>query len=590
MSIQTDLATPVSSSIFRRFRVYLKDFKFAFFIAVIGMIGYSAIDVAVVAQLKPIVDESLGKGDYQYLRLASYFIVPIFVLRGILNFLGTYTVAWIGNHVVMQMRQQLFSRYIHLPVEFHDNNGTGQLISKVIFDTEQVSNAAGKALLTLVRDGTFVVGLLFAMFYYSWQLSLIFILIGPLVAVIVSVVSKRFRQVSKRIQEAMGGLTTAVEQVIKGHKVVLMFGGQDLEDKRFADKNNHNRQQNMKLIVARILSVSSIQVIASIALAVVLYVASYPDLVKSLTPGVFVSVVVFMTMLLKPLKQLTTVNSEFQKGMAACVSIFEVLDQHVELDKGTHSIDRVKGKIDFKDVTFSYPSKKEAALKNLSFLVKPGQTYALVGRSGSGKSTISSLLTRFYDNQTGEILLDDVLLRDIPLKDLRRQFALVSQHVVLFNDTIANNIAYGSEGKVSRKQIMAAAKTAHVLEFLEQLPDGLDTIVGENGFMLSGGQRQRLAIARALLLDAPILILDEATSALDTESERLIQDALDQLQQNRTSIVVAHRLSTIENADTILVIEAGEIIEQGDHQGLLAQNGVYSQLYNMQFGEELVVK
>jgi subfamily B ATP-binding cassette protein MsbA len=590
MSIQTDLVTPVSSSIFRRFRVYLKDFKFAFFIAVIGMIGYSAIDVAVVAQLKPIVDESLGKGDYQYLRLASYFIVPIFVLRGILNFLGTYTVAWIGNHVVMQMRQQLFSRYIHLPVEFHDNNGTGQLISKVIFDTEQVSNAAGKALLTLVRDGAFVVGLLFAMFYYSWQLSLIFILIGPLVAVIVSVVSKRFRQVSKRIQEAMGGLTTAVEQVIKGHKVVLMFGGQELEDKRFADKNNHNRQQNMKLIVARILSVSSIQVIASIALAVVLYVASYPDLVKSLTPGVFVSVVVFMTMLLKPLKQLTTVNSEFQKGMAACVSIFEVLDQQVELDKGTHSIDRVKGKIDFKDVTFSYPSKKEAALKNLSFSVKPGQTYALVGRSGSGKSTISSLLTRFYDNQTGEILLDDVLLRDIPLKDLRRQFALVSQHVVLFNDTIANNIAYGSEGKVSREQILAAAKTAHVLEFLEQLPDGLDTIVGENGFMLSGGQRQRLAIARALLLDAPILILDEATSALDTESERLIQDALDQLQQNRTSIVVAHRLSTIENADTILVIEAGEIIEQGDHQGLLAQNGVYSQLYNMQFGEELVVK
>jgi subfamily B ATP-binding cassette protein MsbA len=590
MSIQTDLATPVSPSIFRRFRVYLKDFKFAFFIAVIGMIGYSAIDVAVVAQLKPIVDESLGKGDYQYLRLASYFIVPIFVLRGILNFLGTYTVAWIGNHVVMQMRQQLFSRYIHLPVEFHDNNGTGQLISKVIFDTEQVSNAAGKALLTLVRDGAFVVGLLFAMFYYSWQLSLIFILIGPLVAVIVSVVSKRFRQVSKRIQEAMGGLTTAVEQVIKGHKVVLMFGGQELEDKRFADKNNHNRQQNMKLIVARILSVSSIQVIASIALAVVLYVASYPDLVKSLTPGVFVSVVVFMTMLLKPLKQLTTVNSEFQKGMAACVSIFEVLDQQVELDKGTHSIDRVKGKIDFKDVTFGYPSKKEAALKNLSFSVKPGQTYALVGRSGSGKSTISSLLTRFYDNQTGEILLDDVLLRDIPLKDLRRQFALVSQHVVLFNDTIANNIAYGSEGKVSREQILAAAKTAHVLEFLEQLPDGLDTIVGENGFMLSGGQRQRLAIARALLLDAPILILDEATSALDTESERLIQDALDQLQQNRTSIVVAHRLSTIENADTILVIEAGEIIEQGDHQGLLAQNGVYSQLYNMQFGEELVVK
>jgi len=544
----------------------------------------------VVAQLKPIVDESLGKGDYQYLRNAAYFIVPIFVLRGILNFLGTYSVAWIGNHVVMRLRQQLFSQYIHLPVEFHDNNGTGQLISKVIYDTEQVSNAAGKALLTLVRDGAFVVGLLFAMFYYSWQLSLIFVLIGPLVAVIVSVVSKRFRLVSKRIQDAMGGLTSAVEQVIKGHKVVLMFGGQTLEEQRFANQNNNNRQQNMKLIVAKILSVSSIQVIASFALAVVLYIASFPDLVDSLTPGVFVSVVVFMTMLLKPLKQLTTVNSEFQKGMAACVSIFEVLDQQIEKDNGNHSIGRVQGKIDFKDVTFCYPSKKDAALKNISFSVKPGQTFALVGRSGSGKSTISSLLTRFYDNQTGEILLDDMLLRDIPLKDLRRQFALVSQHVVLFNDTIANNIAYGSQDSVSREQILAAAKTAHVMEFLEQLPEGLDTIVGENGFMLSGGQRQRLAIARALLLDANILILDEATSALDTESERLIQDALDKLQQNRTSIVVAHRLSTIENADTILVIEAGEIIEQGNHQRLLAQNGAYSQLYNMQFGEELVAK
>ena len=411
-------------------------------------------------------------------------------------------------------------------------------------------------------------------------------LIGPLVAVIVAVVSKRFRVVSQRIQDAMGGLTSAVEQVIKGHKVVLMFGGQNKEETRFSDKNNDNRQQNMKLIVAKILSVSSIQVIASIALAVVLYIASFPDLVESLTPGVFISVVVNMTILLKPLKQLTTVNSEFQKGMAACVSIFDVLDQELEQDKGQHRITRVKGELEFRNVTFTYPSKEEAALTNVSFKVKPGETCALVGRSGSGKSTISSLLTRFYDNQIGEIRLDGVLLKDMPLKDLRRQFALVSQHVVLFNDTIANNIAYGSEDKVTREQILAAAKTAHVLEFLEQLPDGLDTVVGENGFMLSGGQRQRLAIARALLLDAPILILDEATSALDTESERLIQDALDQLQQNRTSIVVAHRLSTIENADKILVIEAGQIVEQGNHQLLLEQNGHYAQLYNMQFGEE----
>ena len=293
-----------------------------------------------------------------------------------------------------------------------------------------------------------------------------------------------------------------------------------------------------------------------------------------------------MTMLLKPLKQLTTVNSEFQKGMAACVSIFEVLDEQIEQDKGQQVLSDVKGKIEFKQVTFSYPNKTEPALVDLSFSVAPGQTLALVGRSGSGKSTISSLLTRFYNNQQGSILLDDVLLQDIPLTELRKQFALVSQHVVLFNDTIANNIAYGSAHKVSKEQILQAAKTAHVLEFLEQLPDGLDTVVGENGFMLSGGQRQRLAIARALLLDAPILILDEATSALDTESERLIQDALDTLQQNRTSIVVAHRLSTIENADQILVIDNGQILEQGDHHTLLEKGGAYAQLHNLQFGEE----
>jgi subfamily B ATP-binding cassette protein MsbA len=576
---------PPNKSIFRRFSHYLRDFKLAFAVAVLGMIGYSTIDVLVIAQLKPIIDDSLGQGNYEYLRMAAYFIVPIFILRGVFNFLGTYTVAWIGNNVVMNMRQQLFHQYIHLPVEFHDQNGTGKLISKVIYDTEQVANAAGKALLTLVRDGAFVVGLLISMFYYSWQLSVVFLLIGPLVAIVVSVVSKRFRVVSHRIQEAMGNLTTAVEQVIKGHKVVLMFGGQELEDSRFAEKNNFNRQQNMKLIVARILSVSTIQVIASVALAVVLYISSMPEMVEKLTPGVFVSVVVFMTMLLKPLKQLTTVNSEFQRGMAACGSIFEVMDQAIEEDKGKKHLGRAKGKIEFRNVTFHYPSKDAPALENINFSVEPGQSCALVGRSGSGKSTISSLLTRFYNNRHGQILLDDTPIQDFALKDLRRQFALVSQHVILFNDTIANNIAYGSVQKVSREQIIEAAKAAHVIEFVEQLADGFDTIIGENGLMLSGGQRQRLAIARAILIDAPVLILDEATSALDTESERLIQDALEQLQQDRTSIVVAHRLSTIEDANKILVIEQGRILESGDHQTLITLDSAYAQLHKLQFGE-----
>ncbi|GAA0852734.1 lipid A export permease/ATP-binding protein MsbA [Aliiglaciecola litoralis] len=570
--------------LFRRFSVYLKDFKLAFVVAIIGMIGYASVDAWVFSQLQPIIDDSLGKQNYENLRIAAFFVVPIFILRGVCSFMGSYTLSWIGTKVVMNMRQELFEKYVYLPVEYHNNHASGGLISKVIYDTEQVSAAASKALLTLVREGAFVIGLLIVMFYYSWQLSLVFLLIGPVVAVIVSVVSKRFRQVSKSIQQSMGNLTSSVEQVIKGHKVVLMFGGQSQEKNRFNQKNNHNRQQNMKLIVARILSVASIQVLASIALAVVLYIASLPYMVEELTPGIFTTVVVCMTMLLKPLKELTTVNSEFQRGMAACASVFEVLDQQIEKDTGDTQVERLAGKIEFDDVTFSYPNSASPALKNISFTAEVGQTLALVGRSGSGKSTISSLLTRFYNNQQGQIRLDGIPIQDIKLQNLRKQFALVSQHVILFNDTIANNIAYASK-HVNREKIIEAAKIAHVDEFVDLYPDGYDFVIGEDGANLSGGQRQRIAIARAIYLDAPILILDEATSALDTESERLIQDALEKLQRGRTSIVVAHRLSTIENADKILVIEQGEIIESGDHKTLLQQDGAYAQLHKLQFSE-----
>lgn len=573
-----------TQSLFKRFSVYLKEFKMAFVVAIIGMIGYASIDAWIFSKLQPIIDESLGSANYDYLRVAALFVVPIFVMRGIFNFMGTYTLSWIGTKVVMRMRQQLFEKYIYLPVSYHDNHPTGASISRVIYDTEQVSAAASKALLTLVREGAFVIGLLIVMFYYSWQLSLVFLLIGPIVAVIVSVVSKRFRIVSKSIQQAMGNLTSSVEQVVKGHKVVLMFGGQEIEKKRFELKNNHNRQQNMKLIVTQILSVSVIQVLASIALAVVLYISSLPEMSAQLTPGIFTTVVVCMTMLLKPLKQLTTVNSEFQRGMAACISIFEVLDQEVEKDKGQRLLGHTKGKIEFDNVTFTYPDTEAPALEQVSFTVEAGKTCALVGRSGSGKSTISSLLTRFYNYQQGQIRLDGMPIDEISLTDLRKQFALVSQHVTLFNDTIANNIAYASEN-ASREEVIEAAKIAHVEEFVNLLPDGYDTLVGENGLKLSGGQRQRIAIARAILIDAPILILDEATSALDTESERFIQDALDKLQQDRTSVVVAHRLSTIENADQILVIDQGKIIEQGDHDSLLKLDGAYAQLHNMQFTE-----
>ena len=569
----------------KRFLEYLKAYKMPFVFAIIGMIGYSAVDTFVFAQLQPMIDESLGKNDHDYLRLAAYAIVPLFLLRGFFNFLGSYTLSWIGAQVVMRMRQQLFDKYIHLPVQFHDNHAVGGLISKVTYDTEQVANASGKALLTLVREGALVIGLLCVMFYYSWQLSLIFLLIGPLVAIIVSFVSKRFRVVSKNIQQSMGNLTSSVEQAVKGHKVVIMFGGQEIERERFNQKNNHNRQQTMKLNVTQILSVSSIQVIASIALAVVLFIASTPGMLEKLTAGVFINVVFCMVMLLKPLKQLTTINNQFQRGMAACASIFEILDEQDEADNGKINIERAKGKIVFDDVTFAYPGKERPALTNVSFTAHPGQSIALVGRSGSGKSTISSLLTRFYTPQQGEIRLDDNPLTDIDLKSLRAQFAVVSQNVTLFNDTIANNIAYGAKQNVSREEIVNAAKMAHVEEFLANLPEGLDTIIGENGLMLSGGQRQRIAIARAILAQAPILILDEATSALDTESERLIQDELETLQKRCTSIVVAHRLSTIENADCIMVVEQGHIIEQGKHDELLAKKGHYAQLHALQFGE-----
>ena len=575
-----------SQSTVKRFLSYVLPHKKLAFVAVIGMMGYAAVDTFVFSQLQPLVDDSLQSGNYSYLRIASYAIIPLFLLRGICNFMGAYTLEYLGTQVVMKMRQSLFEKYIHLPISFHDKHSSGSLMSKILYDTEQVRFASGKALATLVREGMFVVGLLVVMFYYSWQLSLIFLVVGPIVGVIVSAVSKRFRSVSNAIQEAMGSLTSSIEQAIKGHKVVLMFDGQKLESDKFAEQNNHNRQQNMKLVSSRILSVSTIQVIASIALAAVLYVSSLPDFIEGLTAGVFLNVVVCMVMLLKPLKQLTTVNSEFQKGMTACASVFEILDQHDEPDTGDKEIERVAGKLSIKELSFAYPGKQENALTDINVEASPGQTIALVGRSGSGKSTLSSLLTRFYQADEGQILIDDVKIEALTLRSLRHQFALVSQQVVLFNDTIANNIAYGQLGKVSREEIIKAADTAHVTSFVENLEAGFDTIIGENGLMLSGGQRQRLAIARAILADAPILILDEATSALDTESEKYIQKALEQLQKSRTSIVVAHRLSTIESADQILVMDHGKIVERGTHTELLSKQGMYAQLHALQFSSD----
>ena len=569
---------------FKRLIGYAKPYKAGFVVAILGMLGYAGIDTLFFSQLQPLIDDGLTDANPNFMKWAPLFVIVCFIIRGICHFFGNYCLAWVGNNVVTDLRQNLFEHIMTLPVTYHDKESTGTLISKLTFDTEQVLSATSKALLTLVQQGAMVIGFLAVMFYHSWQLSAVFLLITPIIAVIVTVVSKRFRQVSKNIQNAMGEVTSAAEQTFNAHKVVLTFSGQQREFERFGKINKHNRQQRMKMVATKSFSVPLIQIIASFALAFVLYVANLESMKASLTPGIFITVITCMTMLLRPLKLLTTVNSDFQNGMAACVSIFAVLDQEKEKDTGQQTLDKAKGTLAFEQVDFSYKNDEILALTKLTFTANAGETIALVGRSGSGKSTASAMLLRFYDATAGKVLIDGQDITSYKLKDLRNQFAYVSQQVVLFNDSIANNIAYGKPS-ASREEIIAAAKSAHVIEFAESMPDGLDTNIGDNGALLSGGQRQRVAIARALLCDAPFLILDEATSALDTESERHIQDALQILQQNRTCIVIAHRLSTIENADKIIVMEQGEIIEQGDHPSLLAKDGAYAKLHNFQFSE-----
>ncbi|NTS77716.1 lipid A export permease/ATP-binding protein MsbA [Catenovulum sp. SM1970] len=569
---------------FRRLFSYVAEYKFIFFIAILGMLGYAAIDVFFLSNIEKFIDDGLTAKNSDLLFKMGLAIPAIFLVRGISNFVSTYALAWVGNQVVAKIRQQTFNHLMHLPVSFHDQHSTGELISKITYDTEQLNNTSSKALTIMIREGAFVIGLLAWVFYLSWQLSLVFLILGPVVAIIVKTVSKRFRQVSRTIQNAMGGVTSTSEQMLNSHKVVLTHAGQEIEANKFAKINNVNRQQQLKLVSTRVMSVAVIQIIASFALATVLIIASKPEFLQSLSTGTFATVLTCMMMMLRPLKQLTTVNSEFQKGLAACASVFAVLDQEAEKDQGSKELERVKGNIEIKALTFTYPNAKEPALKNVNLSIPAGHTLALVGKSGSGKSTLSNLVTRFYDIEQGQILIDGNEVKSATLASLRKQFAIVSQSVTLFNDTIANNIAYGLGDNVSSEQIIAAAQAAHVLEFTDKMPDKLDTIVGENGVMLSGGQRQRIAIARAILRDAPILILDEATSALDTESERHIQQAIDELRQNRTAIVIAHRLSTIENADTIAVVDHGQIVEKGSHQALLDKGGYYSALYQLQFG------
>ncbi|KZN62283.1 ATP-binding protein [Pseudoalteromonas luteoviolacea CPMOR-1] len=571
--------------IYKRLLAYTYEFKAASLFAIIGMLGYAAMDALFIQLMKPFMDDGLTQGNQEVLAMAPIVVILLVLGRGVFNYMSSYCLSYVGSQVVRKLRQQLYEHMLFMPVSFHDKHSNGELVSKITFDTEQVQQAVTRALQVAIREGAFVVFLLWGMFAISWKLSLLFLVIVPFVAIVVSVVSKRFRKISKSIQDAMGAVTRGSEQMLSGHKEIHGFGGQDKEIAQFSKVNNHNRQQRVKMDATRALSVSVIQLIAASAMAVVLAIIAMPEVHESLTPGVVASLITAMVMMLRPLKQLANVNSDFQRGIAAAKSIFEVLDEEKEKDTGTHTVEIVTGAISVKGVTFTYPTKDEPVIEDLSIEIPAGKSIALVGRSGSGKSTLSSLLPRFYDLDSGSITLDGVELSEYTLASLRNQFALVSQHVTLFNDTIANNIMYGLDEKLSEAELIDVAKKAHVWEFVKDLPQGLDTEVGENGVMLSGGQRQRIAIARAIVKDAPVLILDEATSALDTESERLIQEELDKLMVNKTSIVIAHRLSTIEKSDQIYVLDKGRVLEQGKHEELLANDGAYSALCKMQYGE-----
>ena len=584
----TQLTEKSTKDTYKRLWPYIKIYKAGIIVAVIALIINAAGDTLMLSMLKPLLDKSFGgfdSMDSNFLAMMPIYLVGLMIMRGASGFVSTYCLSWVSGNVVMNLRRKLFQHFMRMPVAFFDKEASGALLSRITYDSEQVASATSSALVSIVREGASIIGLMVLMFWNSWQLSAILIVIAPVVAISISIVSKRFRKISRSMQEAMGSVTSSAEQMLKGHKVVLSYGGQQVEKERFDDVSNLMRRQTMKLVSAQAIANPIIQLIASSALVVVLILANTPSLRDSLTPGTFAVVFGAMFGLMRPLKSLTNVTSQFQRGMAACHTLFDLMDLETEKDHGKHEVKRVKGDVSVKDVTFTYPTKDTPALRNVSFELPAGKTVALVGRSGSGKSTIANLLTRFYDIDSGDLRLDGVELQDYTLLNLRSQVAVVSQNVHLFNDTIANNIAYASGGEYTRADIERVAELAYAMDFIKDMQHGLDTIIGENGVSLSGGQRQRLAIARALLRNAPVLVLDEATSALDTESERAIQQALDELQKDRTVLVIAHRLSTIENADQILVVDDGEIIERGTHGELISQNGAYAQLHRIQFGD-----
>ena len=569
---------------YRRLLAYAKPYWLAFCVAFVGYAFYGASQALSAKWLESVID-SVEQGrldDRVWLALA---VLGIFALRGVGSFLGNYCISYVARYVVHGLRTDLFDRMLMLPAQYYQQHSSGELLAQLTYNVEQVTGAVTDAVKVLIREGLTVIGLFSYLFYLNWKLTLIFIAAAPFIGIVVRIASKRMRRLGHRIQKSVGDITNSASESIQGYQVVRVYGGTDFERKRFQGASDLNRRQFMKLVVAESINTPVVQFLVALALAALMYLAMAPSVMGGMSTGEFVAFITAAGMITKPLRMLTEINVKVQKGISAAEAVFATMDQESERDLGTLQIDRAAGNLLFDNICFTYPEKNEQVLSDFSLDIPQGKTVALVGKSGSGKSTVAGLIPRFNDGWVGSILLDGQPLESYPLVSLREQIAIVSQNVVLFNGTIAENIAYGSMASASIEQIQAAAEAAHVMEFVTRLPEGLQTQVGESGVLLSGGQRQRIAIARAILKDAPILIMDEATSALDTESERHIQSALEEVMKDRTTLVIAHRLSTIESADLIVVMDQGSIVEQGTHHELLLSDGAYAQLYKMQFGE-----
>jgi subfamily B ATP-binding cassette protein MsbA len=572
-----------STQLYLRLLRYVQPYWGVFAFSILGMLITAGTEIILPIAVKPFLDGTFVQKDPFLIRWVPVFMVLLYVVRGLGAYIGTYASAWVGNKVVMDLRDQMFRRMLALPLGYFHDSTTGNLISRFTFDVAQVTGAATNVVTVLVKDSVTIAGLLAYLLYIDWKLTAISLIMVPPIAVVVRYFNVRLRNMSRKTQQAMGDITQVLQETVECNKVVKIFGGQDYEAKRFAETSNRLRGFSMKQTAAAAGNVPIVQLLAAMAVAVVVYYATVQAQSDATTVGGFVSFLAAMLLLTPPLKRLTGVAEHLQRGLAAAESVFALLDEKPENDEGRITLARARGDIDFHDVSFRYPRADTPALDDVTLTIRAGETIALVGSSGGGKTTFANMVPRFYHPDSGTIRIDGHDIESVSLASLRRNIALVSQEVALFNDTVAANIAYGEAAGASRQEIERAAEAAHALEFIRAMPQGFDTLIGENGVRLSGGQRQRLAIARTVLKDAPILILDEATSALDSESEKHVQAALEYLMQGRTTVVIAHRLSTIENADRIVVLDKGAIAEIGTHAELLAKSGIYANLYGIQY-------